>query len=322
MDAFEQNGVRQVVPVDGGYRYVIASVAEDLSGKVNVNTAMEAFTEPTRFFPIGMTPASVDLHRMLTMADIYGTPGRLSNRIPGLSGYDAMSPRGGADRGAGGVRRVRCGGCSGGAGNPFLAGSDAFGTIIFARDFGRLPVENDPDYNSAQYAGVNGDYDAGRRYLSYAPLFDGVDDGTRIDTDVFFSIAFGIESEFELRTFNRLNDPSSHTKLERAMEGPATQRLSTTTFDPFRTNRPFDVERDYHDLDPRRAAGLLKPEPAAERSPPADDDDEPVASVRVAPDRSVRGRGRTRSRPVWRPRIRSSCRRLSSRTRSRRRSTR
>ncbi|MGV6814304.1 MAG: hypothetical protein ACWA5W_04740, partial [Phycisphaerales bacterium] len=51
------------------YRYFIAARAVDLSSMVNVNTATDLLTAPTMTRPLGLTPADVDLRRLLTMQD-------------------------------------------------------------------------------------------------------------------------------------------------------------------------------------------------------------------------------------------------------------
>lgn len=54
---------------DSEYRVFAAIRAVDLSGMVNVNTAVDALTPPTVDFPLGLTPAEVDLRRLLTQQD-------------------------------------------------------------------------------------------------------------------------------------------------------------------------------------------------------------------------------------------------------------
>lgn len=54
---------------DSEYRVFAAIRAVDLSGMVNVNTAIDGLTPPTVDFPLGLTPAEVDLRRLLTQQD-------------------------------------------------------------------------------------------------------------------------------------------------------------------------------------------------------------------------------------------------------------
>lgn len=51
------------------YRVFGAVRVVDLSAMVNVNTAIDALTPPTEEYPLGLTPAEVDLRRLLTMQD-------------------------------------------------------------------------------------------------------------------------------------------------------------------------------------------------------------------------------------------------------------
>ncbi|MBL4699002.1 MAG: hypothetical protein JKX70_09240, partial [Phycisphaerales bacterium] len=51
------------------YRYFVAARAMDLSALVNVNTATDLLVPPTKDYPLGLTPADVDLRRLLTMQD-------------------------------------------------------------------------------------------------------------------------------------------------------------------------------------------------------------------------------------------------------------
>lgn len=63
--------IRQLLP-DGDMRYFVAARAVDLSSMVNVNTATDGLATPTIEYPMGLTPAEVDLRRLLTMQDAAG----------------------------------------------------------------------------------------------------------------------------------------------------------------------------------------------------------------------------------------------------------
>jgi hypothetical protein len=54
----------------GDYRIFAAARVIDLSSLVNINTATDALTPPTEKNPLGLTPAEVDLRRLLTMQDV------------------------------------------------------------------------------------------------------------------------------------------------------------------------------------------------------------------------------------------------------------
>lgn len=53
----------------GQYRYFIATRIVDLSGRVNVNTAGDFRTAPTAIAPAGITPADIDLFRLISLHD-------------------------------------------------------------------------------------------------------------------------------------------------------------------------------------------------------------------------------------------------------------
>lgn len=53
----------------GDSRYFIAAKAVDLSSMVNINTATDGLIAPTTEYPMGSSPAEVDLRRLLTMQD-------------------------------------------------------------------------------------------------------------------------------------------------------------------------------------------------------------------------------------------------------------
>lgn len=54
---------------DSEYRVFAAARVIDLSSMVNVNTAIEGLTPPTQAYPLGLTPAEIDIRRLLTMQD-------------------------------------------------------------------------------------------------------------------------------------------------------------------------------------------------------------------------------------------------------------
>lgn len=54
---------------DSEYRVFAAARIIDLSSMVNVNTAIEGVTPPTQKYPLGLTPAEIDLRRLFTMQD-------------------------------------------------------------------------------------------------------------------------------------------------------------------------------------------------------------------------------------------------------------
>lgn len=67
-DASDPQNVVFELPV-GEYRFFGASRIIDLSALVNVNSATDGLRPPTNWAPLGMTPADVDLRRLLQMSD-------------------------------------------------------------------------------------------------------------------------------------------------------------------------------------------------------------------------------------------------------------
>lgn len=63
---------------EDGVRYFVAARIVDLSGKVNVNTAMQFGAAPTASRPAGFTPADVDLERLFMAADAGAFPGSVA----------------------------------------------------------------------------------------------------------------------------------------------------------------------------------------------------------------------------------------------------
>lgn len=67
----DRNGLINLMGDTGRYRYFIAARAVDLSARVNVNVATD-FRSATRIdAPAGVTPADVDLRRLLALTDSY-----------------------------------------------------------------------------------------------------------------------------------------------------------------------------------------------------------------------------------------------------------
>jgi hypothetical protein len=63
-------------------RYFLGIRAVDLSSMVNVNTATDSLVPPTIEFPLGATPADVDLRRLLTMQDAASNYTAYNNNQP------------------------------------------------------------------------------------------------------------------------------------------------------------------------------------------------------------------------------------------------
>lgn len=81
-----------LLPGTGDYRIFVAARAIDLSGLVNVNTATDGSIAPTSEYPLGASPAEVDVRRLLTVEDAalnYGTS--VGGLPPGPLSYSSIS---------------------------------------------------------------------------------------------------------------------------------------------------------------------------------------------------------------------------------------
>lgn len=87
-DEADPENVWNLVPRDPKFRYFVATRIIDLSSMVNVNTATDLLASP--FFgtdevtPVGVSPAEVDLRRLLTMSDFaeqYPAPAGVNRRL-------------------------------------------------------------------------------------------------------------------------------------------------------------------------------------------------------------------------------------------------
>jgi hypothetical protein len=70
IDASGNFVTRTLLPGGSPWRIFVAARIVDLSSKVNVNTAMQLAGEPTAAHPAGLTPADIDLERLLRMDDL------------------------------------------------------------------------------------------------------------------------------------------------------------------------------------------------------------------------------------------------------------
>lgn len=87
VDARDPGDLVRYLQTDGQYRYFFAARAVDLSALVNVNVATDQRARPDATSPVGLTPADVDLRRLLMAQDIYD--GMMGN------GTTALFPNGG-----------------------------------------------------------------------------------------------------------------------------------------------------------------------------------------------------------------------------------
>lgn len=85
----DRGGITNLLGDTGKYRFFIAARAVDLSGRVNVNFATDFRTAARPDAPAGVTPADVDLLRLLSLTDSYdfNSPVTVNDLI---GGYDNL----------------------------------------------------------------------------------------------------------------------------------------------------------------------------------------------------------------------------------------
>lgn len=275
VDVSDVNNPAPVLGLDPSYRWVFAAKAVDLSGRVNVNTAIMAnhFTNnggtvqaligsatPNLFTPIGLTPAEIDLQGLLCYANSWAfDPSSMS------------SPNGYLPPGA-----VYAGQPAGAdaytAGNFNEAISREVGTAAFAalmevrltgkmpastRTFamGELPTQNStrgltftpvpptvpptilpmPQFRTQYIASRDTD---GAGMLASFRIGGPVQE---FGPSPFSTAPFGMGDLVELLTYNGANDPASTSRLEAALGG-RTNDANLRALDPLRSNRSAEAE--------------------------------------------------------------------------------
>lgn len=251
IDSWDVNNPVNLLARNGRMRIVYAAKIVDLSGLVNVNTASDFAYSPgyippslsgnapaaLRLVPAGLTPAEIDLRRLLMMGDPFFELGAGYNLIPQptpatLSGnYARYDLRSAVEVGSAAYAalqlsreagiRLQADDAVGGMGDY----ADALVINPSRENFNRFnPNPLEPATKRSRYAGLGHDPDS---------------PATAGDTSYFLSSApFGIESELDLRAFNGVNDDTNLSALEIATGGRAAPTGQLARFDPLRSNRP------------------------------------------------------------------------------------
>lgn len=267
--------IRQLIEPDGDYRYFFAVHITDLSARINVNTATDNSLAPAREDPFGLTPAAVDLRRVLTYEDRYSDV-RLDFDTPGDGDYgigpnyhfqqpefprpaDPASTENYADYdlfnsfyvGATGYdahRTILDLGINPGPNYQGLVDADTTGDTN--REFAIFdPNTPNPYWNN--YAKLNGQPLAPTDYYELFAGY-GLTGGTGdlgnnavVRSGVFRP--FTVESLFDLLAFNSVNDDRNLSPLEVALDGRADPNIVTPVlaqrFGPLRSNRSTELER-------------------------------------------------------------------------------
>jgi hypothetical protein len=263
-----------VLSLDPNYRWVFAARAIDLSGRVNVNTAVQNFATlangnldgatltPTPSFPLGLTPSEVSLRLLLESPWIYdgNTESNYGNLAP-----TAIAPRYATDYDD--------------VANARRFGAAAFSGAMFTRLQGvvpdrslptnpgdlppRGPTGNLPDLRDIIERDGTRDVLTRRGLANIYKLSQDPEGGTlntapgtvaaNDDVPVRISAgsAFSLADLLELLTFNGANDNAINSRLEQALDGRAGREVG-----PLRSNRDRDAEiapRSFSDSNADRA---------------------------------------------------------------------
>ena len=247
---------RSLISSTPNLRLFVGARIVDLSGKVNVNTATQFRTAPSIGEPAGATPADVDLERLLSMTD-FSPPFYTANPV----GYELLAQP---------QRTYALNGANSAGGNyaqpanysnfAFDVGAASFSAIIDGRIPGIAPAPNQPYApNSVRresgpflaqenYFGQSDlEWFAGDRSRSYlfsgsspsgASLFESTTGAT--PNVYIYQASYGPGDELELRTNERMNNPSVLSRLEIVAGG---RLAGYKNFSPLRENRNIELEK-------------------------------------------------------------------------------
>ncbi len=284
VDATDPTSPIPMLDHDGTFRYFVAVHVEDLSGRVNVNVAKSGAAPPTKDEPAGFTPADVDLARILSLEDpwidtLWGYSGLEPPRRD-TGGIDLDSPENYAfydpfntDTGPRLLQHV------GQASFDMMQAASLLGVVPPQDVVIDLSIFNDDlywytvDEFRLDVLGPNQD---GRERLipssprswrhspfgrahGFAVLAGGGVGGSYADpfgegNDRFIATGgFGMDSLYELLSYNGVNNPDVTSDLEAAAGGRydgdnnSFENFYTLNLDPFRSNRTLFTERANHD---------------------------------------------------------------------------
>lgn len=239
IDARDQNAVKDLMKVDNRMRWVFAARIIDLSSAVNVNTASDSLDAARQGLPLGITPADIDLQRLLSLQDSWDANG---------GGYNLLlntTTNAGDRRPDVYLRYDRQA--------SWNVARDGYASLRRAFEILRVPGATEVptgewewQYNPAnpeQALGVaQAERGVARRLFweqwaasGAAPVYDAG------RNEFVASGRFGVEDTVELLTRFGVNDPQITSRLEQTLDGRfATQRR----FGPMRSNRGPNVELD------------------------------------------------------------------------------
>jgi hypothetical protein len=234
VDATNPSQVVPILPSDSRFRFFLAARAVDLSACINVNTASDLVEIPNEEYPLGFTPADIDLRRALTLGNVYehfffGQELLAYNRLfersistpPPTSYYRNYWYPAAALVGRAGYAALA---------STLESGFMPLPTTIFT-DFNYTREQRAQRYDLYGSSSAAGTF-SNLRFVSRAP--------------------FGLAELAELLTYDRVNDPRRTSRLESAVGGrssatpvpPLPPRNTYASYDPLRSNRDLSLERD------------------------------------------------------------------------------
>ena len=245
-DSTKPDEVRNLLDAPSKYRYFFAAKVIDLSALVNVSTAGDLINEPTLEVPLGLTPADVDLRRLLAAEDFthQATP-QAWKQTPDASygGFvqptDLVPP--GLAKSPGNYEKYND---SSGAN---LVGSWAYTALQKALPEGYVPKSGAslgttpfvfPDAKSRRDA-----------FTAFAGFDSSVVAG---GSSYRVGALFSADDLLDLFAYRGWNNPDITSTLERIAGGryDATGAVNTNAFSVMRDNRTAELERDSRDINP------------------------------------------------------------------------
>ncbi|MBX9735982.1 MAG: hypothetical protein K2X32_03570, partial [Phycisphaerales bacterium] len=263
-----------VLSLDPNYRWVFAARAIDLSGRVNVNTAVQNFAtdstgvfdrdalRSTSSFPFGLTPSEVSLRLLLESPWLYdgNSESNYGNLAP-----TAIAPRYATDYDDVANARRFGGAAFSGAMYTRLQGvvPDRSVTLVPGQLPPRGDANNPPDLRDIIERDGTTDVLTRRGLANIYKLSQDPEGGTLntapgtvaasddVPVRISAGSAFSLADLLELLTFNGANDNAINSRLEQALDGRAGREVG-----PLRSNRDRDSEiapRSFSDSNEDRA---------------------------------------------------------------------
>jgi len=231
---------RSIIPSDGRWRWFFAVRAIDLSGLVNVNTATDvtgAANGPDDDYPAGLTPADVDLRRLLTASEFYD---QYADVLVNATQQEKL-PKTLLDTQADYFERFQTSGGSpdmiafDGGDEGYNVLRDAIETSTVLSNFVQ-PFQNEKLSEAARF-----EYYRDKAASFGLGVFDQGNAFILNDQSLTLNGLFGLSDLAELLTYHGRNDSGSLSRLERAVDGRGSP--ATSWYGPLRSNRPLLVER-------------------------------------------------------------------------------